>query len=416
MRKMLAAVVVAMSVATACTSDLSVGNALPGTTAAPSNAVAPSFTSTTTSTTSPSGDRGPVHVARGSWDVGLVHTSIVMEVLESQGFETQEVTYDNGRQEGVEPERAFLVLARGDAQLFANSWSGNHHWLTTTDASRFEGEVEDHVTVLDPIVPHGGIQGWLISKSWADAAEIGSLDQIANDPSLIAALDADGDGKGEIYGCPEDWACDDVIRSYIWLNEWNEVLEQVIEPEREIPGLEAQRGSSLYGAMFEEFLDRVERGEAAIAYVWTPTAYHSKADVGDTTVWLSLSNNAVLRGARDPSDSDPIPEIVREDGGIGFTELPSDLCTLGPDGCQTGWDARDISIVGNTSWLDKHPEVVAVLNAIEFDRREISDFAVELESLSLTEWDDKVEASRTIARNWIDANPERVATWLNAAH
>jgi glycine betaine/proline transport system substrate-binding protein len=408
------AVAVATLFAAACTSDLSINNGAPETTTPPSTTVVATTTApTTTSTTTPPPDRGPVRIVRANWDVGLVHSSLVMEVLAELGFEPIDVGADD-HNEGLSPDLSYPVLASGDVDLYANAWLPDHFtWFEAEDAG-FSGTAGDHLSVVSTIVPAGGLQGWLITKAWADAEGISSLDQIAETPSLALALDHDGNGRGEIYGCPEDWTCDDVIRGYIWFNEWDEVLEQVIEPERELQGLDARRGQSLYDAMFEEFLERVERDEPAVAYVWTPTTYHSLADVGDTTLWLSLSNDAVRTGARYQFEPDPRPGIVRADGTIGFTDLPTDRCTQGPDGCQTGWYASDISIVGSRLWIDEHPEAVAVLDAIEIDRREASDLIAELQALRLTEWDDKVAASHTIARAWMDANPERVAAWLDA--
>ena len=132
-------------------------------------------------------------------------------------------------------------------------------------------------------------------------------------------------------------------------------------------------------------------------------------------MWLSVSNEAIDIGARDLFEQSPYPEIVREDGSIGFTDLSPDVCTQGQDGCQTGWNGNDITIVGNHRWLAAHPDVVAVLNAVELQRHEASELVAEIGSLGLTEWHDKVEASHTIARAWMDANPDRVAAWLEAA-
>jgi ABC-type proline/glycine betaine transport system substrate-binding protein len=409
MRKTLAAAVVAMIVATACTSDLTINEAAPESAAALPSTEAPAAESTTTTIPPPPPVRGPVRVVRASWDSGLVLSSIVMEVLALLGFEPTEVVIDD-HDKGLAPDLAYAVLARAQGDLFTNGWFPFHlDWL---DGSYDDegGTVGDNVTLLQPIVPSGGLQGWLISKAWADAEGITSLDQIAETRSLALQLDRDGDGQGEIYGCPEDWTCDDIINSYLRWNRWMD-LEQV----QELPGTETQRGQPGYDAMFEEFLTHVARGEAAVAYAWSPTWQHARAQVGSDTMWLSISNEAIDIGARDPYEQSPYPEIVREDGSIGFTDLSPDVCTQGPDGCQTGWNGNDITIVGNRSWLDAHPDVVAVLNAIEFQRHEASELVADLGSLDLTEWDDKVAASHTIARAWMDANPDRVAAWLDAA-
>ena len=410
MRKMLAAVVVAMIVATACTSDLTINEAASESTAAPPSTTEASPTEPTTTTIPPPPpDRGPVRVVRANWDSGLVLSSIVMEVLAQLGFEPTEVVIGDNN-EGLAPDLAYAVLARDQGDLFANGWFPVHlDWLD----GRYDDEggiIGERVALLQPIVSNGGLQGWLISKAWADSEGITSLDQIAETRSLALQLDRDGDGKGEIYGCPEDWTCDDIIDSYLRGNRWAD-LEQV----RRLPDGQPERGQPSYDALFEEFLTHVAQGEAAVAYAWSPTSQHARAQVGNDTMWLSISNEAIDIGARDPFEQSPYREIVREDGSVGFTDLSPDVCTQGPDGCQTGWNGNDITIVGSLTWLDAHPDVVAVLNAVELQRHEASELVAEIGTLGLTEWDDKVEASRTIARNWLDANPERVAAWLDAA-
>lgn len=411
MRKMLAAAVVAMIVATACTSDLTINEATPTTLVGPSSTMtAPTTvpTTTTTTTTEPP-DRGPVRIVRANWDSGLVLSSIVIEVLTRLGFEITEVVIGD-HDEGLAPDLAYAVLARNQGHLFANGWFPFHlDWLDEHYDDE-GGTISDNVVMLQPIVPNGGLQGWLISKAWADSEGITSLDQIAETRSLALQLDRDGDGRGEIYGCPEDWTCDDIIDSYLRGNRWAD-LEQVSQ----LPNTEADRGRSAYDVLFDEFLAHVAEGEAAVAYAWSPSSHHARAQVGKDTMWLSVSNEAIDIGARDPFEQSPYPEIVREDGSVGFTGLSPGVCTQGPDGCQTGWNGNDITIVGNREWLEAHPDVAAALEAVKLQRHEASELVAEIGALDLTEWDDKVAASHIIARAWMDANPDRVAAWLSAA-
>ncbi|MFT7474753.1 MAG: ABC-type proline/glycine betaine transport system substrate-binding protein [Verrucomicrobiales bacterium] len=151
------------------------------------------------------------------------------------------------------------------------------------------------------------------------AEGITHLGQINGDRALTAALDSDGDGLGEIYGCPQDWTCDDIITAFIHFSEW-ESLEQLTDV----------RGRALrepiYDAMFEEFLARVDNGEPAVAYMWTPTIFSAEAAIGEKTLWLSATNEAA-----------------------------------------------------NTEWLDANPIAHALLQAVELDAVEMSGLLAELE-------------------------------------
>ena len=382
----------------------------------PADAVAtlqPSSTTTIVPTTTtappPVEPLGTVRVIRPNWDSSIGANSVLMLLLEDLGYEIEDVSVKEGRAVDL----LYSDLATGEADITFEAWLPRHR-------SWFEGEVNgerigDFLEVIDPpLQPAGGVQGFLVTKSWAEAEGITHLGQINDDPALVEALDADGDGLGEIYGCPDEWTCDDIIWSFIYNNAW-ESLEQLhrtrttVQPEP-------------YDAVFEAFLERVDRGEAAVAYTWTPTRYYANAAIGQDTLWLSVTNDAAYGGARGLhywSVADNAWEIdttrLNEDGTAGFAGLPSETCTQGPDGCQTGWLGWDIHAVANVEWLDANPIARALVEAVELDTIEVSQLLVELEQLELEQWSDKVEASRVIAREWLDANPDPVRTWLEAA-
>lgn len=113
---------------------------------------------------------------------------------------------------------------------------------------------------------------------------VSSLPLGSHDACLPRALDRDGNGKGEFYGCPEDWTCDGIMQSQISFAGWDK-LEQT------------QAG---YDAMFAEFLDLALAGEPAVMYTWTPTSYLAQAVPGEVTMWLSMEEASVL------DDSNPL--------------------------------------------------------------------------------------------------------------
>jgi len=246
------------------------------------------------------------------------------------------------------------------------------------------------------LMPGGGLQGMLITKSWAEENSITTMRDINDNPDLVAALDSDGNGKAEFYGCPEDWTCDDIMASQIEFAGW-ENMEQV------------QAG---YDAMFAEFLDLAQNGEPAIIYTWTPTAYLAQAVPGEMTMWLSVSNDEVL------DDSNPLGKEGGEEycqrcgdnGDIGYQGLGADTCLQGPDGCQVGWTAADIEITANKDWLGENPAAEALF--AEF-APPLIDLAIAGVALSNSEGAQAdVEA---IAADWISQNRSLVDGWLDAA-
>lgn len=63
----------------------------------------------------------------------------------------------------------------------------------------------------------GGIQGFLITKSFADEFGVYTMDELNRNADALAAFDATdpvpGNGIADIFGCTESWTCDNIIES-----------------------------------------------------------------------------------------------------------------------------------------------------------------------------------------------------------
>jgi glycine betaine/proline transport system substrate-binding protein len=330
------------------------------------------------------------NMGRANWSSGYVHAQILHDLMEELG-------YDVSSPDGLEfaPDLGYQTMAEGDMDFWANSWYPGH--LSWWEGERTDGtRVGDHLERLQgSVMPGGGLQGMLITKSWADENGITTMDQINSDEALWNQLDSDGNGKGEFYGCPEDWTCDDIMASQIVYASWDN-LEQT------------QAG---YDAMFAEFLDKATAGEPAIIYTWTPTSYLAQAIPGEITMWLSVEEASVL------DDSNPLgkeggAEYAQQlDGQIGYTSLGSDTCLEGPDGCQLGWLAADIEVTANKAWLAENPAAKALFLAFKPPLIDMAIAGVELNNSDQAQAD--VEA---ISADWIAANRDLVDEWLGAAH
>ena len=130
-----------------------------------------------------------------------------------------------------------------------------------------------------------GVQGFLITKSWAEDNNISTMDQINRDESLWSQLDTDGNGKGEILGCPESWTCDDIIENMIAWGNGDEAWDNLEETKAGYEGL------------FAEMVNRVNADEPGIIYTWSPASYLTVLVPGINVLWLSVE--AVL-GTQNP--------------------------------------------------------------------------------------------------------------------
>ena len=284
------------------------------------------------------------------------------------------------------PSTAYTTMATGDCDLWANSWYPNHY-------SWYENElpdgslVSDHVEAVDGLFQDSGVQGWLITKSWADAEGIVSMDQINRTPELYLALDTDGDGVGEILGCPEDWTCDDILENNIAFAGWDNLVET----------------KAGYEALFAEFVNRVNAGEAAVIYTWTPSSYVVEMVPGVDVYWLSIEEDSVL------DDSNPLGKSGGENHaqGDGFRDAPADTCT---QPCQLGWEAADIQVSARIDLLEADPYLHNLLTQITPSILDISILQVEQ-----TAGDGSEAHVQQLATGWMEANADLVAGWLEAA-
>ena len=325
-------------------------------------------------------------MGRANWSTGYVHAQILHDLTEELGYDV-----DSPDLLEFAPDLGYQTMASGEMDFWANSWYPGH-------LSWWAGDLPDGTTVGDNLqrvegsgLPAAGLQGLLITRSWAEENNIGTIEEINDNPDLIAALDTDGNGLGEIFGCPEDWTCDDIIASQIAFGGWDNIEQ-------------TQAG---YDAMFAEFLTRVNADEPAIMYTWAPTQYLAQAIPGQNVLWLS--QESVL------DDSNP---LGREGGesysqinefGEGFTALGADTCTQGPDGCQTGWIGADIEVTVNAAAFADQPAALALF---ENFNPPIIDVAI-LDQARAAGDGSQADVER-LAAEWIADNRDLADEWVQA--
>jgi len=323
----------------------------------------------------------PVTMCRANWASGYIQAEIVRQVLVAGGYEVSDPSLIE-----LGPSNAYSTMAEGTCDLWANSWYPGHF-------SWYENEmpdgslVADHVQAVDGLFQDSGVQGYLITKAWADAEGITTLDQINDTPALYEALDADGDGVGEILGCPEDWTCDDIIENQIAFAGWDNLIET----------------KAGYDALFAEFVNRVSSGEPAVIYTWTPSSYVVEMVPGVDVYWLSVEEDSVL------DDSNPLEKSGGESHsqGDGFRDAPADTCT---QPCQLGWEAADIQVSARIDLLEGDPFLHSLLEKIRPSILDISILQV-----AQTNGDGSEAHVQQLAAEWMADNAGLVTDWIAAA-
>ena len=323
-------------------------------------------------------------MARANWSTGYFQAALYRALLQELGYEVSDpADLELG------PNQVYFAMAEGDIDFWVNSWYPNHNsWLANelVDGS----EVGDHVRVVGRQLPAGGLQGYLITKGFAERHGIVTLDDLNENVAAIAEYDGGdtnpGNGVAEIYGCPESWTCDDIIQSQIAFSGW-ENIDQVLAG---------------YDAMFAEAVAKADDGAPMVAYAWMPSSYITRLRPGDNVVWLGVED--VL------DDSNP---LGRADGAIwdqrpGTAAIGADVC---PDAaqrgtCQLGWEASDILVTARNDLLDNHPTAAKLLEVVELNVMDVSRQVAAQEGGATPE---------DLSEQWIADNREKVDGWISTA-
>lgn len=317
------------------------------------------------------GGDGSVTMARADWSTGWFQAAIYAELLSELGYDVVDPS-----EHTRDPNGFYPMLARGEVDLWANGWFPLHDPYLVSSEPMTGREVDEEIELVGTQVAQGAVQGYLIDKQTADEHGITSMSDL-EDPEVAALFDDSGDGTADLRGCPPAWGCHRVISDHIDELDWGDRVEQLEDD---------------YDDMFDDVRTKVEAGEPVLFTTWRPTGYVDELVPGEDVVWLES-----------PSLDDDEDETTTVDGLEG--------CATGVDSCDLGWVINDIRAAVNGDFLDDHPDVERLLEAVEIPIDDILEQNARMnESTNYTE-----EAIRDDARTWIADNQSQVDDWLAAA-
>ena len=332
-----------------------------------------------------------VIAGRANWSSGYFQAELYKLLLEELGY-----TVSNPAEMELGPNRAYVAMARGEIDYWPNSWYPGHlAWLAggLPDGSL----VDDHVTIVGEELIAGGLQGFLVTKSFADEYGVYTMDELNRNAAALAAFDATdsnpGNGVADIFGCPEDWTCDNIIENMIAFSGWDNIVQV----------------TAGYDAMFAQALDNVGEGIPMVLYTWTPTSYITQLRPGDNVYWMGVdeilddSNPANQEGGQEHSQ-------LGSDGSGGFASIGVDQCPSAADEpsgrCKIGWVAADILVTANSDFLAANPAAEALFEAVK-----LSVIDVSLANVAMGGG----RSPTYLAAQWIADNRNLVDQWITAA-
>lgn len=300
------------------------------------------------------GEGVDVAMARADWRTGRFQAEVYANLLRRLG-------YDVGPPADLEMSTSefYPRVADGDVDLWANGWFPSHDDL-----------LEEGSEAIGSQVGQGALQGFLIDRATADAHGITSLGDIAADASLVALFDTDANGRAEILGCNDSWACATVIDG---------LIEEV-----DAESLEQIKGD--YEDHVELALGRIKAGEPVLLYAWTPAPVPSLLKPGNEVLWLDTSPGG------DPS----------------LASIDRGTCTRVR--CRLGWPPDDIRVVASSAFLEANPAARALLEAVVIPLDDITE-----QNAAMDSGLDRQVDIEAWAEQWLGRRRAQVLDWLTEA-
>ena len=339
-------------------------------------------------------DRGEdvVIAGRANWTAGYFQAELYKLLLEELGYNVSDPS-----ELELHPSNGYTAMAQGYMDYWPNSWYPAHlGWL---EAELPDGSlVGDHVTVVGEEMIQGGMQGFVVTKSFADEYGVYTMDDLNSNADALAAFDATdpvpGNGVADIFGCPEYWTCDNIIENMIAFSGWDNIAQITAD----------------YDAMFAQAVDRANEGVPMVAFTWAPSAYITRLWPGFNVYVMGM--NKVLDDSN-PADQ-PEGELHDQrgpDGSGGFAAIGPDQCpsaAVTDDGkCPIGWLVNDILVTARNEFLEANPVAEALFEAV---RLPVFDVLGNVELQHLGGWN-----PTDLAIQWIADNRDLVDEWLAAA-
>ena len=246
---------------------------------------------------------------------------------------------------------------KGDIDVHPDVWLPNQESFT-------KKYVDGAGTVVLNQNPYEGNQGFCVSKNFAKKMDITDIADLGR-PDVAAAMDSDGNGKGEMWIGAPGWASANV--NQVKVRDYN--LLPFIDPIRAEESVKTARVK-----------DSIAKGEGYAFYCYKPHAIWYMFDV---TMLSEPKYDPAKYVMKQPSDS---PNWYEESKVMTKDAL------------------KNVQIAYSKSLKDRSPAIYEFLGRFGVDADDVSSFAFEISG--------KGRDPADVARDWVKANSDRVDAWL----
>ncbi len=305
-----------------------------------------------------------VNPARATWNTGFFQEALVRRGLEELGFKVKSP-------KDLQNPIFYKSVALGDVDYWTNGWFPIHN-------DQLPKDFYDKAEKVGYVVKAGGLQGYLVSKKYADQYDIKSLDDFKRD-EVKKAFDKNRDGKADLTACPPGWGCEKVITHHM----------EVYGLEDDINPIKASYEASMASAIAAHM-----SGEPIFFYTWAPNWTIFKMKPGKDVVWINVPEINPTPGQV------PALDRMTVSGVEGAVSDPTKL----------GFVVADIQIVANKKFLEKNPVAKRFFEVFTLPLSDINE--------QNTRMNDGEKSKKDIERHvdeWIAKNTDKWNAWLTEA-
>ncbi|MEM0907599.1 MAG: glycine betaine ABC transporter substrate-binding protein [Pseudomonadota bacterium] len=246
---------------------------------------------------------------------------------------------------------------KGDIDVHPDVWLPNQESFT-------KKYVDEAGTVVLSSNPYEGNQGFCVSKNFGEANNITDIADLGR-PDVAAMMDSDGNGKGEMWIGAPGWASANVnevkVRDYGLLD--------FIEPIRAEESVKTARVK-----------DSIAKDEGYAFYCYKPHA-----------VWFMFDVQMLTEPTYDPAKYVMVQPSDDPDWYKNSSVATKDAL-------------KNVQIAWSKSLQDRSPAIAEFFANFALTADDVSGFAYEISG--------KGREPAEVALEWIDANSDRVDSWL----
>lgn len=246
---------------------------------------------------------------------------------------------------------------KGDIDVHPDVWLPNQESFT-------KKYVDGAGTVRLSSNPYEGNQGFCVSREFGEANSITDIADLGR-PDVATKMDSDGNGKGELWIGAPGWASANVnevkVRDY--------GLLEFIEPIRAEESVKTARVK-----------DSIAKGEGYAFYCYTPHAIWYQFDVKMLSEPKYDPDNYIMVQPSDDPDWYEKSKVATKDA------------------------LKDVQIAWSKSLEKRSPAIAEFLERFGLEANDVSSFAFEISG--------KGRDPAEVAKEWVEANSDRVDAWL----